>query len=322
MNLFIDTNIFLEFYRLSGEDIEELKKLTKLLEDGTISLFYTEQLEKEIIRNRDSIVNDSISLFKKVNFKISTPAFCKLFAEFEEIQSLLKSANIKHSELIAKVTDKIETNELQADTLIKDLLNRAEQIEFTDPIYYSALKRFRVGNPPGKKKVTIGDEINWESLLAGIPNNEELYFISGDGDFSSPINDKILHSFLSNEWKKEKSSEIHFFRSLNEFLKTKFPNIRIATDIEVNKLIERLTICGSFSNTHSIIANLNQYESFSKSQAEQLILAAETNSQVGWILGDDDILHFYQHLLERHKDLIDQALREILEKMLDEVTSE
>lgn len=39
MNLFIDANIFLDFYHLSGGDIEELKKLVALVENGDIVLF-------------------------------------------------------------------------------------------------------------------------------------------------------------------------------------------------------------------------------------------------------------------------------------------
>jgi hypothetical protein len=34
--LFIDTNIFLSFYHLSGEDLEELNKLAVLIEKGQI----------------------------------------------------------------------------------------------------------------------------------------------------------------------------------------------------------------------------------------------------------------------------------------------
>lgn len=43
MNLFIDANIFLDFYHLSGGDIEELKKLVALIEEGDVKLYSCKQ---------------------------------------------------------------------------------------------------------------------------------------------------------------------------------------------------------------------------------------------------------------------------------------
>ena len=41
MNLFIDTNIFLSFYHLSSDDLEELRKLAALLEQKKATLYLT-----------------------------------------------------------------------------------------------------------------------------------------------------------------------------------------------------------------------------------------------------------------------------------------
>jgi hypothetical protein len=39
INLFIDTNIYLSFFHLTSEDLEELKKLVVLIDKGEIALF-------------------------------------------------------------------------------------------------------------------------------------------------------------------------------------------------------------------------------------------------------------------------------------------
>ncbi|QXI65269.1 hypothetical protein CP157_03056 [Paracoccus marcusii] len=43
MHLFIDANIFLDFFHLTSADIEELRKLIALIEEGQIVLYVPEQ---------------------------------------------------------------------------------------------------------------------------------------------------------------------------------------------------------------------------------------------------------------------------------------
>ncbi|MCO7725785.1 hypothetical protein NJB93_04160 [Brucella intermedia] len=50
---------------MSGADIEELNKLTALLEDGHITLFVPRQLCEEFKRNRDSKIKDAMNEFQK-----------------------------------------------------------------------------------------------------------------------------------------------------------------------------------------------------------------------------------------------------------------
>ena len=44
MNLFIDTNVFLSFFHLSNDDLEEIHKLAVLIEKG-------EELKEEVERH-------------------------------------------------------------------------------------------------------------------------------------------------------------------------------------------------------------------------------------------------------------------------------
>lgn len=316
MNLFIDANIFLDFYHLSGGDIEELKKLVALVENRDIVLFSSPQLREEVKRNRDAKISDAMRDFTKANFKLSFPAFCKHYNEYEELRAHIKNANKKHAELVQKAMGDVKGRCLAADVLIDDLLGKSQEIEPRRELFDAAVKRFRLGNPPGKKKVTLGDEINWESLLAGVPDKEDLMFISGDGDFCSPIDGDTLNAFLIAEWVDKKTSDIHFYKSLSDFLKDKFPQIRLASDVKTASLVEQLAQSGSFATTHALIASLSKVTDFPAHQIEELVSIAELNNQVGWIIDDDDVMKFYKGILEKYGDAMNHASKEKLVAML------
>lgn len=52
MSIFIDTNVYLSFYHLSCDDLEELKKLTVLVRESKAILLLTDQVMDEFHRNR------------------------------------------------------------------------------------------------------------------------------------------------------------------------------------------------------------------------------------------------------------------------------
>lgn len=316
MNLFIDANIFLDFYHLSGGDIDELKKLVVLIEEGDILLFSSKQLQEEVRRNRDTKIFDALKEFQKASFKVSFPAFCKHYPEYAEIQEALKLANSKHSELLTKSTSDIKSENLNADTLISDLFSKSQDIPVSNTIFNNAVTRFRLGNPPGKKKVTMGDEVNWECLIEGVPNNEELHFVSGDGDYASAISPEELNTFLKSEWKQKKNADVCFYKSITDFFKRKFPQIKLASDIKVNKLIEKLAASGSFAMTHVIISELSKQAQFSKVQAEELVNILDFNTQVGWIIEDLDVKEFYKSILEKHSEIVSASAKQTLTALL------
>jgi predicted nucleic acid-binding protein len=152
MNLFIDTNIFLDFYHLSGADIEELHKLTALLESGGLKLFVPSQLCDEFRRNRDNKIKDAMNEFKKARFSINFPAFCKLYPEYLELRSILVAAEGKRSQLSEKAMRDVNAGTLSADAVIEELFQRSEIIATSDAIFNTAFIRFSLGNPPGEKR--------------------------------------------------------------------------------------------------------------------------------------------------------------------------
>jgi hypothetical protein len=267
-----------------------------------LKLFITDQLYDEFKRNRDNKIKDAMNAFNKSKLTISFPAFCKLYHEYTLLQSLLKDVNTKQTKLCNKAMDDVNAVNLKADTVIEELFGSATLVGVSDKIYTKALERFRMGNPPGKKNVTIGDEVNWEALLEAIPNEEDLYFVSGDSNYAASIDPYKFNPFLDKEWtsKKGAGSSIIFYKSIQDFFKAKYPEIKLANDVKKNALIEALAKSGTFATTHLVVEKLSQIVEFSPTQVEQLIQIAQMNKQVGWIMGDADVLAFYLKLRDEH----------------------
>ncbi|WP_432644191.1 PIN domain-containing protein [Limimaricola cinnabarinus] len=59
MHLFIDTNVYLEFFRFTNEKLEELRKLAALVKEQQITLLASSQLRDEYYRNREKVLNFS-----------------------------------------------------------------------------------------------------------------------------------------------------------------------------------------------------------------------------------------------------------------------
>ena len=300
INLFLDANILLSFYALSNADITQLAQLKGIVSSGDIRLFVSDQLRKEVSRNREVKIQESFKALRDDSFKCHAPSFVKSLKEFEDLQSLLKEANKKHVKLIDSVSSLIEKRELDADKLISEIIKAAGIIAMTSSQFEAAYRRFLVGDPPGKKKSTIGDELNWEFLLGVVPDEEDLHFVTIDKDYASPDDPKKANAFLLDEWKEVKKSQFHFYRDLNDFFKLYVPNIKLANQAKLNVLIMGLAASGSFASTHSAIARFPEDPDFADSQVIELMNIKFNNSQVGSIEGDADVAAFYAPIKERY----------------------
>lgn len=315
MNLFIDTNVFLSFYHLSNDDLEEIHKLTVLLDKGEIKLWLPEQVIDEFKRNRENKISDALKKLKEQQKKPQYPQICKDYEEYAELRELQKEFGIKLSSLIKKVTDDVQEKCLKADKQISELFEKATVVSTTQDILQRARFRMDVRNPPGKDG-SLGDAINWESLLENVPMGEDLYLVADDKDYYSILDENILKEFLDEEWSYKNKSCITFYRRLSQFFKEHYPDIKLATELEKELAIRSLVNSGTFTSTHAAIDKLSKYTEFSKSQANELAQVALSNSQINWIISDSDVHEFYKSLLENHEDKIGKELAEaIVEEM-------
>jgi predicted nucleic acid-binding protein len=321
--LFVDTNILLSFYYLSSEDLEELRKLIALIDKQQILLLTTEQVKNEFHRNRGAKIADALVKLREAKFNLSFPVFAKGYSEYDELKELLRKADQKHAELIKRIQKDAKADEISADALVSELLKKSQGIEITNDVYLEALKRVRLGNPPGKEQ-SMGDAVNWEGLLAKCPDGVDLHLVSADKDYRSQLFGDEFNEFLKTEWNDRKKSDVIFYTKISDFFRTNFPDIKIASEVaavlEKDTLIDQLTESWSFAQTHTVIGKLLNQNNFSLAQVRQLIDVATSNTQVGWIVGDTDVHEFYAGLLKEYGEQLPQdqnaTLHELVQKGL------
>lgn len=318
LNLFIDTNIFLSFYHMTNENLNELKKLTKLLEKKEIILFLPEQVKQEFQGNRENKIADAMKRLRDHKFKLSFPNMCKGYSEYEKLRDGLEECSRYHTSLIDCLEEDILKEQLEADKIIEAVFGEAHCIKTTNDLRTCARIRGEQRNPPGKTD-SLGDAINWEILLDEAPHGEDLYIVSEDRDYQAPFKSKNaskedrIHPYLSNEWKNKKNSEIHFYTKLSGFFRDLYPDIRLSEDLDKNFAIRALADSPNFASTHAAIEDLKRYGSdFSKLQINEIIYAALFNSQVNLILDDRDVKEFIDQLIQDKEN-------EITPEMLDEI---
>lgn len=307
MNLFIDTNIFLSFYHLTSDDLHELRKLLEALEKKDVFLYLPTQVRDEFLRNREAKIADALKRFKEQRIVLQFPQMCKDFEEYEPMRKLQEQHAKLHSSLIHNLQLKIEAHTLEADQLISKLFGAATTVGFSSELFERAKVRVALGNPPGKNG-SIGDAVNWEALLAEVPDNEDLFLVSDDKDYASQLNDQLLKEFLVSEWSDRKHSDIRYYRRLSAFFREKYPTIELAHELEKKITIDELGASGCFAETHKIIAELSKYASFTAAECNDIFRGGLSNGQVSWIFSDPDVYEFMKALREGHEGEIEPSL--------------
>lgn len=103
---FVDTNVFLDFYRLSGEFA---KRQLSTLEKHSKLLITTEQVRMEFLKNRQKVISKAITELKAPS-KGGMPS---IFSEFQSAGALKKSTDraskyLKNSALTPSITSKTQ----------------------------------------------------------------------------------------------------------------------------------------------------------------------------------------------------------------------
>lgn len=325
MELFIDTNIYLTFYHYTNEDLEELKKLLISIRNGNINLILTDQVVSEFKRNREPKIYDALKKFEEQKLNNQFPQICKEYPEYSNLRDGIKMYEENKNIILKKLYDDIDKTNLGADKIINDLFTHEDITKTKSGHLEKAKLRISIGNPPGKNG-SLGDAINWEILLSEVSRGKDLYLISDDKDYYSPINEYKLSKFLNDEWAEDKQSNIFYYRKLSDFFRDKFPDIKLTDEIEKETLISNLVNSSNFQNTHKAVAMLSKYTDFSKQQVDEIIDAGINNNQVYWINTDEDVIEFYLDLVKGREDCIDQdklaKIYELFKKAVPEINEE
>ncbi len=315
MQLFIDTNILLSFYSLNQEDLAELHKLIDAIERQQITLLLTDQLIDEFNRNREQRIDGAIKSLRTQTFNPQFPQLCEDYPEVELLRGALKQYEQAHAALTSKILVDIKAKNLKADRIIQSLFSSGKKLAANLNILDRARFRMGVGNPPGKNN-SLGDAINWECLLDETPIGEDLFFITGDKDYASALNEDEFSDFLLNEWCDKKQTKIHFYKRLSGFCKDKFPEIAIASIRDKEFLIRDFVNSQSIADTQKAIVKLSYYQEFSAAQVNTIVAAAISNRQVAWSIEDESVSSFISSVVTNNEQYLDAASLTSIQNLL------
>lgn len=308
MHLFIDTNIFLNFFHYAKDDLAELDKLAVLLRNQKITLHLPSQVVDEFGRNRDIKIADALKTFRQVSLPKAFPQIVHQYQQYKELRDALRQYEKARTEILEAIEADIVQERLRADQVIKELFFRATAEQSSAPeILEKARLRYDLGNPPGKNG-SLGDAINWETLIHYVPDSEDLHLITADSDYISAINEQYMNSFLLKEWLRRKQSRIFMYKNLTSFFAEKFPEIKLSSEYELNLIIEALAASRSFHNTHMVLYRLSTFTGFSQAQLNDIVSAAVSNSQIYWIASDEDVNEILNAIVAPNRHLIDARL--------------
>ena len=189
--LFIDTNIYLDFYRIRNEVKTSFLEHIEAIKD---SLIVTDQVEMEFKKNRQSAILDGMKELKSPS-RINVPSVIKNDKSATALEKDQKKINDRIKKLKERL-DNVFENPVRYDKVYQ-VLQRIFKKKQSIDLYRNhknryevrelAQKRFILGYPPRKKNDTsIGDAINWEWLIyIAEKNNADIWIVTRDTDFGA-----------------------------------------------------------------------------------------------------------------------------------------
>ncbi len=202
---FIDTNIFLDFYRGSEATLAMLEKLEQVSD----RIICTYQVEMEFLKNRQSeiarIVNQA-----DLSLSASLPAVLadtQLSASLKSTRvdlgktktklknNLLKLLRSPKSDRVFNVLEKLFRSESE-HVLTRDMKQEKNAVKRL------ARRRYQLGYPPRKRGDTsMGDAFNWEWVIHCAQKlSGRIIIVSRDSDYGTEYNKEF---FLNDQLKKE-----------------------------------------------------------------------------------------------------------------------
>jgi len=213
--IFIDTNIFLDFYRIRGAPAS-LKFLNKI-EDNLDNIIITNQIQMEYLKNRQEVILGCLKDIKSDVKGLSVPSILQNSQPFKVYSKNSKEANKQLTKLKERI-NKIFINPSYNDPVFK-VMNRIFKRQYDLHLDMSneekykirklALKRFGMGYPPRKKgDNSIGDAINWEWMIHCCKEkSSDLIIVTRDNDFGKEIENKLyINDWLLKEFKERNSN--------------------------------------------------------------------------------------------------------------------
>jgi hypothetical protein len=219
--LFVDTNVFLSFYRSTDIGLGLLKHL----ESVSDSLIKADQVEFEFFKNRPSVINRVLNgIFTNAvslpAFLINHPETASIRKHEAEIRGHVKTLRDKLKLILEKPEDNDHVLKVVNELMANPTLNlKFESKEVQKQIFDAGFARFHKNYPPRKPDdINIGDAIHWEWIKHCAKTQErDVVIHSEDGDFGA---DKAhLHDCLAREFTETTKQKAQLVPSLSQALR-------------------------------------------------------------------------------------------------------
>lgn len=233
--IFIDTNIYLDFYRIRRSDIS--MSYLDLIDKNKKHIITGSQIEMEFKKNRQKVIVESLKKFKTPEWSnLSAPALLAESQAMKQIEKKKKEIGTQQK-IIHKKIEKVLNNPSRNDKVFTTLnrlfryksstnLDREKKIRFK--IRNLARKRFVLGYPPRKNDdISIGDAVNWEWVIYCAQNSsKDIIIVTRDTDFGAIIKgESYLNDWLRLEFKERVSRKRNIF--LTDKLASAFKAIKL-----------------------------------------------------------------------------------------------
>jgi hypothetical protein len=228
--LFIDTNKYLDLYRMDGG-----KQVLMPLGEQIDYIFVTQQVFSEVQRNK---ILATVDYLKKKCKELKLESFGlpdhlsstninqrkNILDEMSDITQKIKNVNTKVDAWALSVMEQISRSEDEVSKALSPIFAKA--VSHSPQELQRAKDRRELGNPPGKSNNPIGDQLTWEQILSRFQGKKRLWIISKDADYGTVYGGKgFLNCFLYDELCKIASEpEVYLFentvKGINHFVNT------------------------------------------------------------------------------------------------------
>lgn len=170
--LFIDANQYLDLYQIA-----EASELLPALEEQRDHILVTTQIVDEVLRRKVY----ATSVGRNIQFeKLSLPKNGK------DVEKTKEEFKKQSHELLLQVSQSKD----EVSSGLADLFARA--VTPTEDEIGRAKLRKAFGNPPGKPRGALGDQVSWEQLLSQCRDKPKLWIITKDSDYGTVHEGKMF----------------------------------------------------------------------------------------------------------------------------------
>lgn len=248
MKVILDTNIFLNFYRLDGkQSVEMIDRLVEFINSEKIELIIPWQIEMEFLRNKNSneIFEDHVSNFEQqLTVNLQIPQILKASLLAAQLRVNIKKLSEVRKKIVKLYKNRILNPKSKINQKINKIFGLAKPIQEDNAVLQRAHYRTLRGSPPRKRNSSFGDAIIWEAILEHC-GSDDVIIVSGDGDFESQLsaNKGDIHEVLRHEWDQKNKTSIKLYTTLGKFINDQLPKERkpipsesIKEEEEINRI--------------------------------------------------------------------------------------